>query len=634
MNLEKILQELDSLPGGADAEKTGDFLKDKISLARQEGDHASELALLNEMIGYCRYMGLNEDSEAYSNEALKLCEEQGLAGQIPYATTLLNAATADRAAGRLDESLGRYREVEDIYGKQLDKSDYLYAALYNNMSLLYQAMDRHEESAEYLKKALGIISTGSEHKAEQAITLTNLGQAYIRLGRYEDAASSLKDSERIFEELGGDEFHYPGCLNAMAQLLYIKKDYEGSVRYYEKALMLLKRHVGEDNPGYIAVLENMKEARRMAGSSGDIQEEVKNPAVEEEQRTTETQKTKEISEPKNEVEISGPDEDISINSDTVNREMIKGLDLSRKFYEEYGAKMIHEEFPEYEDRMTIGLVGRGSQCYGFDDEMSSDHDFGPDFCIWLDNDVYSKAGDDIQKAYDKLPKDFMGYSRVNMIPPDGRRVGVIRTKEFYSRILDIGEDFLDAFLEADKGETVKIYDFFASVKEENLSQCTNGEIFKEGTGDFIRIRSKLSYYPDTIWKRKIAEELHYSAQMGQYNYIRMLKRGEKVASEIALAGYMEHTMKLVYLINRKYAPYYKWLHRGMADLEKAAVIMDIFNAVYDMPKGDERIRMTTEIVAAIIIEELERIGMAGNVPPQERFLDVYSQVIAGTQTTQ
>ena len=89
-------------------------------------------------------------------------------------------------------------------------------------------------------------------------------------------------------------------------------------------------------------------------------------------------------------------------------------------------------------------------------------------------------------------------------------------------------------------------------------------------------------------------------------------------------------MKLVYLINRKYAPYYKWLHRGMAGLEKAAVIMDIFNAVYDMPKGDERIRMTTEIVAAIIIEELEKIGMAGNVPPGEKYLDVYSRVIGNS----
>ena len=307
------------------------------------------------------------------------------------------------------------------------------------------------------------------------------------------------------------------------------------------------------------------------------------------------------------------------------------MELSRRFYEEFGSAMIHEGFPEYEDRITAGLVGRGSQCYGYDDELSADHDFGPDFCIFLDDDLYYSIGDALQKAYDGLPIEYMGYKRVTSLPPDGRRVGVIRTREFYSRILEIGEGFLDEYAEAaarsDEDAITAVYRFFSAVREEHLSACTNGEIFKEGRGDFVKIRQLLSYYPDAIWRRRIAEELHYSAQMGQYNYIRMLKRGEKVASEIALAGYMEHTMKLVYLINRVYAPYYKWLHHGMAGLEKAAVIMDIFNAVYDMPKGDERIRMTTEIVAAIIIEELERIGMAGNIPKEEKFLDVYSRLL-------
>ena len=186
---------------------------------------------------------------------------------------------------------------------------------------------------------------------------------------------------------------------------------------------------------------------------------------------------------------------------------IKGLELSRRFYEEFGEPMIHERFPGYEDRITTGLVGRGSQCYGFDDELSTDHDFGPDFCLWLDDDVYDEIGDDLQKAYNDLPDEFMGYKRVTVLPPDGRRVGVIRTKEFYCRILDIGQDLLEAFVEGSSHDTA--YVFFASVREENLSGCTNGEVFREGTGDFVRIRNKLSYYPDTIWKRRIAEELHY-----------------------------------------------------------------------------------------------------------------------------
>ena len=578
MDINEVLKELDSLPGGEDVGKTGEFLDEKIRLARDEGDCASELTLLNEMIGYLRYTGRYDDAYRYGDEALKLCGDK-VRDELSYATTLLNVATAERAGGRYDDSLTHYTMAERIYDRLLEKNDYLYAALYNNLSLLCQARGDHEESAQNLEKALEIISGIDERRIEQAITRTNLAQAYIRLGRLDDAMGQLVSADDIFEKEGGDDFHYPGCLNAMAELYRIKKDNETAVRYYRKALDLLKVHVGEENPTYLAVKESLNEAKQAVTAEGGM-------------------------------------------ADDPDPTGMKGMELGRRFYEEYGRSMIHERFPEYEDKITVGLVGRGSECYGFDDELSRDHDYGPDFCMWLDDDVYDEIGEALQKAYEELPGKFMGLTRVRILPPDGRRVGVLRTKEFYSRILGISEELLLRYVNGEDDTGI-----FALVREEDLSQCTNGEIFREASGDFIRIRNKLSYYPDIIWKRRIAEELHYSAQMGQYNYIRMLKRGEKVASEIALAGYMEHTMKLVYLINRKYAPYYKWLHRGMAQLEKAAVIMDIFNAVYDMPKGDERIRMTTEIVASIIVEELEKIGMAGGVPGSEKYLDVYSQVL-------
>ena len=597
---------MDSISGEDGGRKTEEFLKDKIKEAGDEGDLSSELTLVNELIGFLRYMGKFTDAQAVIGDARRLCEDMGITGTVSHATTLLNIATLERAMGRHEESLKDYEQVQDIYDRVLAPDDYLYAALYNNMSLLYQETGDHEKSALCLKKAIPIISNYDDKRIEQAISRTNLAQTCLMLGRLDEAEAELISAEDIFEKDGGNEFHYPGCLNAIADLKMRKGDLKGAVNYYTKALGLLELKVGRDNPGYIAVSENLAEAEKMLKVSGGIDKE------------------------------------------------ISGMELARRFYKEYGQAMIHEGFAEYEDRITAGLVGRGSQCYGFDDPLSRDHDFGPDFCIWLDDDLYDEIGDKLQEAYDRLPAEFMGFSRVTVIPPDGKRAGVMRTWEFYARILDVSEEFLLSYIdisckrrhlcEEDKKpepgitagvETGRVEEecnrmelaFFGTVDEANLSQCTNGEIFKEGTGDFARIREGLKYYPDHIWKRKIAQELHYSAQMGQYNYVRMLKRGEKVASEIALSGYMEHTMKLVYLLNRKYAPYYKWLHRGMADLEKAAVIMDIFNAVYDMPKGDERIRMTTEIVAAIIIEELEKLNMTGGVPKEEKFLDVYSRII-------
>ena len=582
MDIEKVLKELDELPGGTEAYKTEAFLYENIETANRKGDKGAALTLINELIGYFRYMGKFDDADKVIADARSMCKEMGITSSQSYATTLLNIATLERAMGSFAESLADYMHVKDIYDKHLDPNDYLYAALYNNLSLLYQETARDEEAASCLIKALDVISLYDDRRIEQAITRTNLAQAYLRLDKLKEAGDELISAEDIFEKEGGDEFHYPGCLNAIADLKVRSGDFEGAVSYYEKALALLERHVGKENPGYLTVSDNLSRVRQMLTES---------------------------------VTGSRPGSD----------EDLQGMDLARQFYNEYGQAMIHEKFAGYEDRITAGLVGRGSQCYRFDDKLSRDHDYGPDFCLWLDDDLYDEIGEDLQKAYDELPGEYRGYKRVDEIPRDGKRVGVIRTYEFYSRILDISEDFLKEFMAGDKDVR---YQFFATVLEENLSQCTNGEVFKEGAGDFARIREELAYYPDDIWRKKIAQELHYSAQMGQYNYIRMLKRGEKVASEIALAGYMEHTMKLVYLINRKYAPYYKWLHRGMKDLEKAAVIMDIFNAVYDMPKGDERIRMTTEIVAAIIIEELNELGMAGGVPAEEKYLDVYSSVIS------
>ena len=88
---------------------------------------------------------------------------------------------------------------------------------------------------------------------------------------------------------------------------------------------------------------------------------------------------------------------------------MKGLDLAQEYYEQIGAPMLLNRFGDMADRIAVGLVGPGSECFGFDDEISRDHDWGPGFCIWLNQDDYRKQGKAMQTAYSDLPRAFAGF---------------------------------------------------------------------------------------------------------------------------------------------------------------------------------------------------------------------------------
>ena len=80
---------------------------------------------------------------------------------------------------------------------------------------------------------------------------------------------------------------------------------------------------------------------------------------------------------------------------------MNGIELARAFYLECGKPMLEEQFPQLKDRIATGLVGSGSECFGFDDEISRDHDFEPGFCIFLpgEESVDRKTAFALERAY-------------------------------------------------------------------------------------------------------------------------------------------------------------------------------------------------------------------------------------------
>lgn len=235
---------------------------------------------------------------------------------------------------------------------------------------------------------------------------------------------------------------------------------------------------------------------------------------------------------------------------------MRGIELSEKFYLEYGEPMLRESFPELMGLLAIGLAGSGSECLGYDDEVSQDHDFEPGFCIFLPDEelIDRKAEFRLERAYTKLPSEFMGYKRSALKPVGGNRHGVIRMGEFFKS--RTGNE---------RGE-LGLSDWFF-VPEQSLLEATGGKVFYDGLGEFSAIRERLSYMPEDVRLKKLAGNLLIMGQSGQYNYARCAARGESGAAQLALAEFVKSAINVVFLLNKRYVPYYKWSFRALGELE-------------------------------------------------------------------
>lgn len=229
---------------------------------------------------------------------------------------------------------------------------------------------------------------------------------------------------------------------------------------------------------------------------------------------------------------------------------MKGLDLCRQFFESVGRPMLKQQFAPYYDRIAAGLVGQGSDCYGFDDAISRDHDWGPRFCLWLTKEDFEAIGDRLQKAYTALPRMFMGYT-YRLQPDSGQRDGVYSIPQFYERFTGICG-------------VPKTTEVWLTLSDEYLYAATNGEVFHDPMGTFSDIRNGLlSFYPEDVKLYRIAARCLHAAQAGQYNFNRCVRRKAFFAAASAENRFCNEILSLTFLLNNQFAPYYKWKHQAV-----------------------------------------------------------------------
>lgn len=268
---------------------------------------------------------------------------------------------------------------------------------------------------------------------------------------------------------------------------------------------------------------------------------------------------------------------------------MKGLELSRRYYTQTVMPAFRSEFPADYGLMAFGLAGPGSECYGYDDEISRDHDWGPKICIWIPDDLYRSKGEELQQFYESLPKECCGYGPITRRDPGVRREGVLSIDGFYASFLGI------------EGAP-RNYREWLIVDEQSLSMCTNGEVFYDPSGIFSGIRAALlSYYPMEIRLKKIAGRCLLMSQHGQYNLWRSVKRGDLPAAEYDKAIFAREAAHLVFLLEGKYRPFYKWLFRALEDIGGSGEkILSLLYTILQTDDHDELYAAVEEVAAALI----------------------------------
>ena len=475
MDINRILQKVDayfSENKGAEAEK---LMRESIITAMEEQDDNSLLQLLNELLGYYRETSQVENSYAVAKQAIALAQQMGLADSIPYATTLLNVANAYRAGGKLEESLEYYLQVREVYDRLLSGDNMLVASLENNLSLLYQEMGDFEKAKISLLAALAIVEKkGAEF--EIAVTYANLASTCMQLGQSEEAGTYARRAITDFEKMGVADAHYGAALSALGTYYYKKKEYHAALEIFRKAMHIMEVNLGR-NEYYYRLQENVSACENAV------------------------------------LHMSQKHDVKQANAVNPMKDMVRGLALCREYYEIYGKPMLEQQFPEYVDKIAVGLVGEGSDCFGYDDKYSRDHDWGPDFCMWVTEETYNVIGEALQQAYEQLPTEWKGFKRTVTSAGKGRR-GVMTISSFYKRLLQT-----DSYEQID----------WRSVSDASLAAAVNGEVFKDAEGIFTAFREKLlKGYPEEILYLKLAESAARFAQTAQYNYDRMKKRGDEI----------------------------------------------------------------------------------------------------------
>ena len=276
---------------------------------------------------------------------------------------------------------------------------------------------------------------------------------------------------------------------------------------------------------------------------------------------------------------------------------VPGLELARAFYGEAVAPLIGDT-PH-----AAALVGWGSDVLGYDTPRSTDHGWGPRLQVFVASDDVAP----LQAAIEaNLPAEFRGWPT---------RFGWDAVPVTHHVTVTTLSGWLRDRLGFDATQGIA-YPDWVGAPQQALLEVTAGAVFHDDSGELTRVRESLAWYPDEVWLwllarqwRRIDDEEPFVGRTAEV--------GDDLGSRLLAARLVGELMQLGFLLERRYAPYSKWLGSAFAQLGVHAAIGDALHAA--LAAGDYPSREAALVEA---VEELARrhnaLGVTRPVEPTVR----------------
>jgi len=104
--------------------------------------------------------------------------------------------------------------------------------------------------------------------------------------------------------------------------------------------------------------------------------------------------------------------------------------------------------------------------------------------------------------------------------------------------------------------------------EQSLLEVTAGAVFHDDIGEITRMRNALDWYPDDVWRYRMAAQWNHIDQIEPF-IGRTGEVGDDLGSQLVAMALVRDVMRLAFLMERRYAPYQKWFGTAFSRLALA-----------------------------------------------------------------